>query len=328
MACVEKLPHECGSRSGLQVFMKDNGDVDGYCFACGEYVKDPYGDKPVPKFEPKDPKEELEKVKELIKYPCHDMPDRRLKKYALNHFGIRMEVSQQDGVTPTVVYFPYGDDNGLQGWKAKAISGKKLIWSVGSIKDVQLFGWKRAIKAGTKTLYITEGEFDAVALYQVLKDANKNTAYADMEHAVVSIPHGASCAKKEISKMLPEIRRHFDDVVLVFDMDDAGQKAAEEVSRIAAEFKVASLPCKDANECLVEGASKALKASVVFKAAKPKNSRIVYGSDLREAARKKPEPGLSWPWQAMTDATRGIRRGETIYLGAGVFMAPFGCEAV
>ena len=320
MACLEKLPHSCGTSDGLQVFINEKEEVDGFCFSCGEYVADPYGGKPAPKYEPRDPEEVRQTVLDLIKYPCHDIPERRLKKYALNHFGIRMEVSQQDGVTPTVVYFPYGDEDGLKGWKAKALTGKKLIWAVGSTKDVQLFGWKNAIKSGSKTLYITEGEFDAVALYQILKDSNANTAYADMQHAVVSIPHGAGSAKREISKMLPEIRKHFDDVVLVFDSDAPGKAAAEEVTRIASTFKVANLPCKDANDCLIQGASKACKAAVVFKASKPKNTRVVYGSSLREQARKEPEAGLSWPWEGLTEATRGIRRGETIYLGAGVKM--------
>lgn len=33
-----------------------------------------------------------------------------------------------------------------------------------------------------------------------------------------------------------------------------------------------------------------------------------------------PEWGLSWPWAGLTDLTRGIRRGETYYFGAGVKM--------
>ena len=28
----EKLPHKCGTRTGLQVFVQEDGSVDGYCF--------------------------------------------------------------------------------------------------------------------------------------------------------------------------------------------------------------------------------------------------------------------------------------------------------
>jgi twinkle protein len=317
--CVEKLPHdECGSSDGLQVF-HDDGVFTGFCFSCGTYVNDPYGDKPPPKYEPPSPEEVEAQVRELIKYPCTDVPDRRLKKFAFERFGCRMEVSQADGRTPTLVYFPYGTDEGLIGWKARPLKTKKM-WAVGTTRGAQLFGWKQAVRSGAKTLYITEGEYDAIALYQVLKESNAGTAYADMEHAVVSLTSGSGSAKKEISEMVQQIREHFDEIVLVFDMDEPGQKAADQVCRIVPEAKVAKLPCKDANDCLMQGAAKALKSAVVFKAAKPKNSRVVYGSQLREAARKEPTFGLSWPWEGLTQATRGIRRGETIYIGAGVKM--------
>ena len=38
-------------------------------------------------------------------------------------------------------------------------------------KDVDLFGWDQAVAEGGRKLFITEGECDAAALYQVLKDA-------------------------------------------------------------------------------------------------------------------------------------------------------------
>jgi len=30
--CIEKLPHSCGTRDGLQVFEKEDGTYDGYCY--------------------------------------------------------------------------------------------------------------------------------------------------------------------------------------------------------------------------------------------------------------------------------------------------------
>src|SRR3546814_19883421 len=60
--------------------------------------------------------------------------------------------------------------------------------------------------------------------------------------------------------------------------------------------------------------------AVQFAAEKQKNTRIVMGSSLREAATVRPEMGIEWPWPGLTKITRGIRRGETYYLGAGVKM--------
>jgi twinkle protein len=56
------------------------------------------------------------------------------------------------------------------GYKVRLIENKRM-WSVGDQKDVDLFGWEQAIATGAKRLYITEGECDAVALYQILRKA-------------------------------------------------------------------------------------------------------------------------------------------------------------
>ena len=44
---------------------------------------------------------------------------------------------------------------------------------------------------------------------------------------------------------------------------------------------------------------------------------MISGDTLHEAAKVPPKFGLSWPWKHITKATRGIRFGETIYIGAG-----------
>lgn len=320
--CVEKLSHsKCGSSDALQVFAEDDGTFNGFCFNCGEFVPDPYGEGEPPKFVPRDPAKVQAEVQALKRYPCHDLPARRLRKDVLNRFGVRMEVSQEDGQTPMLVYFPYGDGSNLTGWKASTLNLKpKKMWAVGKTKGCKPFGWTQALKSGHPRLYITEGEFDAVALYQMLQDNDRGGEYEGQEYAVISIPHGSGNAKRDISNVMNDIQRVFREVVLVFDQDDAGRKAADEVAAIMPEVKVAKLPFKDANECLIEGASKAAVRAVLFQSQRPKNSRIVYGSELVELARQAPAPGLSWPWEGLTEATRGIRRGETIYFGAGVKM--------
>jgi twinkle protein len=317
--CVDKIAHDCGSSDGLQVFQREDGTVNGYCFSCGTYVPDPYGDNPVPEFTPITDEERQEKVKAYAKYPVHDLPERKLKRSALMYYGCRMEVSQEDGVTPTAVLFPYGKDGTLHGWKVRPTATKDM-WCVGTVKNASLFGWSRAITSGERTLYITEGEYDAVALYQVLKDSNAGTQYADQNPAVISLRSGATSAKRDLNELKSEINSRFDNVVLCFDMDEPGQQAAEDVCRSNPGWKVAVLPCKDANDCLMQGASKALKAAVVFRAEKPKNSRVLRASSLHDAARKPAQWGLSTPYPKLTEMSRGFRDGETWYWGAGVKM--------
>lgn len=316
--CVEKLSHSCNSKSGLQVFEKEGGGYDGYCFACGTYVPNPYDDKPEgykPVYVKKSEEEIKKEVDEITEYETCDLPERKLRKESLEYFGIKIGVSETDGVTPTSHYYPYYKEGVLTGYKARVIEGKKFF-AKGSIKGCDLFGWEQAIAAGNKKLFVVEGEIDAVSLYQIFKDHNKNTQYAHLHPSVVSLPHGAGCAVKELSRFSAEIRKHFKEIVLVFDNDAAGRKAAEDVMKVLPEAMVASLPDKDVNDCLVKGKSRACYTAIVFNAKKPKNTRIVSGASLHEAAKEPPKYGVSWPWRHITEATRGIRLGETIYIGA------------
>src|SRR5690554_4735611 len=106
----------------------------------------------------------------------------------------------------------------------------------------------------------------------------------------------------------------------MFDQDKAGKKAVEDVLRIWPELTVINLPKKDANDCILEEATKAAHKAITFNAAKAKNSRIVWGREVHEAAREPAKWGYSWPWRHINEVTRGIRLGETIYIGAGVKM--------
>jgi twinkle protein len=207
----------------------------------------------------------------------------------------------------------------LIGYKVRLIENKRM-WAIGSTKGADFFGWQQAVQTGGKKLFVTEGECDAVALFQIFKEHNKGTQYADYNPAVVSLSNGSGGASKQFAKMLPEIRKHFKEIILVFDNDAPGKKAVEDVLRIAPDAMVASLPSKDANQCLVDGRSKAAYNACQFNAQKPKNTRLVSASSVVEDARKEAEWGFSYPFPALTDLTRGQRMGETVYWGAGVKM--------
>jgi len=319
--CIEKLPHrtdKCNSSDGLQVFLEADGRYTGYCFKCGTRVESPYGDKPEgykPKVSIKSDEEIQAELDEVKEYQTVDLPKRKLRKETLEYFGIKIGMSETDGVTPRSCYFPYYKNGKLIGYKVKLIDEKKM-WAIGSTKESDFFGWNQAILAGGKKLFCVEGEEDCVALFQIFKDKNKSTQYADLNPAIVSISNGSAGAAKQISRMLPEIRKQFKEVVLVFDNDEAGKKAVEEVLKILPDALVASIPSKDANQALIDGRSIATYNACQFNAQKPKNTRLIYASSLHEAAKERPKMGFSWPWSHLTKATRGIRFGETIYLGA------------
>ncbi len=321
--CVEKLScSACNSSDANQVF-EEEGKYTSYCFSCGVYSEDPYKDKPKgykPTFLKKSPEDVARELYEISNYPIVAIPERCLTKATLTHFGVRVGLSQTDGETPDILYRPYTKGGEFKAYKAKTLA-YKAIWSHGNQRDVDPFGWDIALSSGNTKLIITEGEEDAMALYQMIKDKNKNTQYEHLIPAVISVPHGASGSVKDLTKHIHTIDNTFKEVILAFDMDEVGQRWAEEVVKnVLPTASIAKLPSKDANACLVEGRSKACVSAVLWNSSQPKNTRIIRGSSLKDKARQKPEWGMPWPWPKLTELTRGRRRGETIYIGAGVKM--------
>lgn len=319
--CVAKLPHKCGSSDALQVFLEE-GKYTGYCFSCNTYVADPYNGQPpadTPKRITKTPEEIEAEMQEVASLPTLPLPDRKLEQWALEYFGVKVGVSEEDGVTPSIHYYPLYKDGQLKNYKARIIENKQFF-RVGHKADTDPFGWHLAIASGAKKLFVTEGELDAVALFQALKQKSKGTQWEDLNPAVISIVNGAAGARKELVRHLQTIRAAFKEIVLVFDMDEPGRKAVQDVLQILPTATVATLPEKDANECVIKGKSRALADAVLFRSEIPKNTRLVWATSLYDEACKPAEWGIPWPWQGMTEKTRGIRLGETIYCGAGVKM--------
>lgn len=322
--CVGRMSHKtskCSSSDGVQIFQNEDGSLTGFCFACNTFIPDPLsGDdtsKEVRKTKANtmSPEELQAKLDFIQTLPTLSLPERKLKDSTLAQYGIRIGLSEEDGKTPTYAYFPYTNSGGLLGYKVKHLPTGRMFW-IKHPGDPDLFGWEQAKATGARRLIITEGEFDAPAMRGILATYTTDQ-YKDSIPAVVSIPNGAGNAVRDLRRVLPEIRKYFKDISLAFDQDAPGQSAVEEVCKFLPEAKVINLPAKDANDCLIEGKAKAAFSAATFNVDKPKNTRLIWGSEIHDAAKTPAEWGLSWPWQGMTELTRGIRFGETIYIGAG-----------
>lgn len=318
--CLEKLSHSCGSRNGLQVFEREDGTVDGFCFSCRTYVRHPYGDEteassiPQKKRLKKSPEEVQAEIEEINSCTVEDLPDRRLRKEALEAFGVKLGFDEETGQSVRFHFYPYTKDGKLVAYKVRLVENKRM-WSVGDQTDVDLFGWEQAKATGARRLIITEGELDAVALRRILEMYTKEQ-WKDNIPAVCSLPHGAAAAGRDLSRLGPKIRKHFKEVSFCFDADEAGERALEEASKVFPEATSITLPSKDANACLMEGTGKAAHKAATFNASKPKNTRLVWGREVHEVAKVPAQWGVPWPWDKLTQMTRGIRTGETYYLGA------------
>jgi len=134
---------------------------------------------------------------------------------------------------------------------------------------------------------------------------------------VVSVPNGAQGAAKSIAEAI-EWLEGYEQVIFMFDQDDAGKEAVKECCEMLSPGKsfIARLPMKDANECLLNGRGKdIIQAMWDAKAYRPDG--VIDIETLVEEASADIEMGLDWPWAALTEKTYGRRRGELYGFGGG-----------
>lgn len=200
---------------------------------------------------------------------------------------------------------PYYDDEGNLVAQKVRFPDKTFTFT-GKMKQGQLFGQHLWPTEG-KRVIITEGEIDALSVSQL--QGNK--------WPVVSVPNGAQGAKKSLEKQLKWLQG-FEEVVLMFDMDDEGRKATAECAPLfkPGTCKVAVLPLKDANEMLQAGrGDEVIKAIWNAKVYRPDG--IVTLKDIRAKILQPIEDGLPWAYETLTKYTYGRRPGEIYAIGAG-----------
>jgi len=195
--------------------------------------------------------------------------------------------------------------------KTGAIVGQKLRgrdkkFSAIGMSSAPLFG-QHAWPSKGRRVIVTEGEIDALSVAQVF----------NLSWPVVSLPNGAQAARKAISGQI-EWLEGYDEVVLMFDMDEPGRQAAAECAQLftPGRCKIAELPRKDPNEMLLAGETQQL-CSAVFGARTYRPDGIVALSDIRASVMADRAMGLDWFDPRITDLTFGRRHGEIYMLGAG-----------
>jgi len=245
------------------------------------------------------------------------IPSRHISQQTAEFFGVRTLLNGLDGQTPVAIAFPYYDIyNNIIGYKKRTLEDK-IFTSVGNTKisDVCLFG-SHKFSSG-KNLYITEGELDALSLYQTLKD-QASQGYKHLDPCVVSLPHGAKSAAQALGNQREYLNK-FENIILVFDQDDAGQEAIASVCAFLPPEKtrIARFSEKDANAMVMKGKLSELKWSVVSHARPYQPEGITTSRNLLTEALRPSQRGSDWPWPTLTDLTHGKHPG--IYgIGAGV----------
>ncbi|MBP5855694.1 toprim domain-containing protein [Marivibrio halodurans] len=202
---------------------------------------------------------------------------------------------------------PYYDSNGAM-VAQKCRKPDKSFYVTGDLGQAGLFG-QQLWKEGGKRLVITEGEIDALSVAQALGYNNW--------WPVVSLPNGAQGAVTSVQAQI-EFVESFEEVVLCFDQDEPGKKAAAEVAEVITpgKAKVASLPRKDPNEMLQNREVKGI-CNAIWQAQEKRPDGVINASDLAEKVKEPLEMGKGYPFPCLDGLTYGQRGSEIVTWGAG-----------
>lgn len=281
----------CGSKDNAAVY--DDGHI--YCFGCHHYVP---GDeaaeqqKPSPKLN----KDLLQGEHCELKARGITLETCRKFDYSIGHKNRPVQIANYRNEHGEVV-------------AQKIRDADKNFTILGEANKMGLFGQHLWITG--KKLVITEGEIDCLTVSQVQKN----------KYPTVSLPNGAQSGKKALMKAWDYLDG-FEEIILMFDQDEAGQKAAIECAEALpiGKVKIAKLPYKDANEALLKGAESEI-INAIWKAKDWRPDGIVSTADLRSTITETEEASLvTYPYNKLNEVTKGIRPSTlvTICAGSGV----------
>nr|BAR33339.1 DNA primase [uncultured Mediterranean phage uvMED] len=277
----------CGSRDNVAVY-----DDHTFCFGCQQYKKT-NGDLP---------RVQKKTNFKMIEGICEALPSRKIDSETCQKFNYQTGTYKGKPVHIANYY----DKNFSVTAQHLRFADKSFIW-IGDTNKISLFG-QNLWRDGGKTVIITEGEIDCLSVSKV-----QNNRYP-----VVSVPSGATSAKKYIKRELEWLSK-FENIVLMFDQDEAGRQATIDCANIlpVKKVKIASLPAKDPNELLQKGqATKLYDAIWEAKAYTPQG--IVEGSQTKELLLKDDYvETIPYHWNGLNQKLGGIRNGELTLLCAG-----------
>ena len=198
---------------------------------------------------------------------------------------------------------------------AAKVRDKNKNFHIEGKQDGSFFGQHLCPSSG-KRLVITEGELDAASCAQI-----------QPTWQFVSLPNGAAGAKRAIQQNI-QFLQGYEEIVLFFDNDDAGRKAANDAASILppGKVKLSILSSyKDASECLQAGDVETLTRAI-WDTKEYRPDGIVDGKTLRNLVlTPSPPHDRLYPYQGLNNLVHGIRYGEltTITAGSGIGKSSF-----
>jgi twinkle protein len=292
---VKHLPCDhCGSSDANALY--DDGHT--HCFNCGTTEREGAHDERTVMLEAMSKKRVYEAVTLYGAYKA--IADRGITQQTCEKFGVTQE--------PGMHHYPYYDADGvLCASKTRSVKDKKFSIK-GTFNNATLFG-QHLFHAGGKYVSVYEGELDALAGYQM----------TGSQWPSVSIRNGAQAALKDCKSQY-EWLNSFENVVICFDADEPGKKAAKEVAELfgnKAKIVQHKVGYKDACEYLQSNATKEF-VNEWWRAQPYVPDGIVNAADLWEEVLKPEQPAEAmYPWQGLNKLLYGLRKAELITVTAG-----------
>jgi twinkle protein len=259
-------------------------DGHGYCFSCSYYYP---------------PDKEFDIISDDI-FTYEYLPHRGLERGTFEFYGSKTKIDAAG--KPRSIGFPYPNGS----FKVRELAAK-TFYAKGDIAKAGLFGRNLFAPGSHKYVTITEGELDALSVYQVLR-----SPCVSVRSSVTAV---SDCTIDR------SWLNSFERIYICFDADEPGRDAAALVAKLFDYNKVyfvglAGGDRKDANDYVRAGEADELK-NIWWNSKRYQPDSIK--SDLsyfKSLVVEKPQWGLSFPWPSITAATYGIRKKESVLITA------------
>lgn len=266
----QHIPCPCGTSSDAYSIRADGSG--GYCFSCSKSFNN----------------KKEETVDEGYTYEYRDR--RGITAATHEFFGVKTQIDGSG--KPTSVAYPYRENT----FKFRSL-GEKGFWSKGNIGSVGGWGPDKFPAASAKAITITEGEDDAMSVWQMLG-----------KYPVYSVK-SAAVALSDVRKDY-EYLNSFERIYLCLDDDEPGRRATKEIAAVfgfGKIYHVKNAPLKDAHDFLEGKREKEFK-NAWFNASRymPESILSGFASLKKELENSTGAVICSWPFAGFERMTGGI----------------------
>jgi twinkle protein len=284
---------KCGSSDAKQIYE----DKSAFCFSCRQNFLAPKEGTIMPDNTDWN-KYNFNKLQEVENdYSTRGFKERNIYKEVAKHYGVKISYDLDGNIDSH--YYPYYSGTQLVGYKVRKLP--KDFTSIGKING-GIFG--QQLYSSGKRIVITEGELDAMAVQSAWYKKYKTF------YPVVSL-RSASSVKDLIE--CRDYLRNFNEIILWFDKDEAGQIATKEAARIIGydKIKIVTSEEKDASDLWIRSPDEVLKC--IYNATEYTPAGILTKDQLWDQLEKYNEiESVPYPpfMDGLNDKLKGMRFGE------------------